>query len=68
MRNIRTSGPIHTAKAEGAETAAVIVSQPSNFIDTGAPHEDRRTVNNMHAISDKVQSKSYENAAFEVCQ
>jgi hypothetical protein len=68
MHNVRISGTTHTAKAEGTDPAAVTVSQPSSFLDTGVPQEGKGSVNNVNVISEKVQSKSYENMAFEMSQ
>jgi hypothetical protein len=63
MHNIRTSGPDHTPKAEGTDTAAMAAPQPSILLDNGVRQEDKSSVTNVYATS-----KSYENKAFEMCQ
>jgi hypothetical protein len=68
MHNIRTSGPDHTPKAEGTDPPAMAVPQPSIFLDNGVRQEDKSSVTNMYVTSDRVQSKSYENKVFEMCQ
>jgi len=68
MHNIRTSGPDHTPKAEGTDPAAMALPQPSIFLDNEVRQEDRSSVTKVYVTSDRVQSKSYENKAFEMCQ
>lgn len=68
MHKIRTSGPDQTPKAEGTDPAAMALPQPSIFVDNGVRQEDRSSVTKVHVTSDRVQSKSYENKAFETCQ
>lgn len=68
MHNIRTSVPDHKPKAESTDPAAMAVPQPSIFLDNGVRQENESSVTNVYVTSDRVQSKSYENKAFEMCQ
>jgi hypothetical protein len=68
MQNIRTSGPDHTPKAEGTDPAAMALPHPSIFLDDRVHQEDSSSVTKVYVTSDRVQSKSYENKAFEMCQ
>jgi hypothetical protein len=68
MHSIRNSVPNHTPKAEGADPAAMAAPQPNTFLDNGVRQEDKGGVTNVYVTSNKVQSKSYENKAFEICQ
>jgi hypothetical protein len=65
MHNIRTSVPDHTHKAESTDPAAMAVPQ---LLDNGVRQENESSVTNVYVTSDRVQSKSYENKAFEMCQ
>jgi hypothetical protein len=68
MHNIRTSIPDHTHKAESTDPAAMAVPQSSILLDNGVRQENESSVTNVYVTSDRVQSKSYENKAFEMCQ
>jgi hypothetical protein len=68
MHNIRTSSPDHTPKAEGTDPAAMALPQTSILLDDGIHREDRSSVTKVYVTSGRVQSKSDENKAFEMCQ